>query len=114
YAAPLRDYRDIFTRRQPAVSPLFPYTTLFRSPPPGGGTGRCPRTCAGCFGPTRASPRVIASPVRRRWPIRPTDMLHSSGRLQARSEEHTSKLQSRENLVCRLLLEKKNIDTNAT
>src|SRR5215203_6427421 len=59
--------------RRPPRSTLFPYTTLFRSPP-----GRTPA-------PTPWPPR------RRMW----------------RSEEHTSELQSRQYLVCRLLLEKK-------
>src|SRR5207302_9532613 len=68
--------------RLPPRSTLFPYTTLFRSRrlPPSRDTGRAPR----------AGPRKSEPP--------------SSSR---RSEEHTSELQSRENLVCRLLLEKK-------
>src|SRR2546422_3059763 len=68
--------------RRPPRSTLFPYTTLFRSPP-------APWPSAGA-GPHRG-PRL---PRRRR--LRPT-----------RSEEHTSELQSRLHLVCRLLLEKK-------
>src|SRR5437016_7698351 len=68
--------------RRPPRSTLFPYTTLFRSEPP------APRVVgAGVAG--AGSPR---SP-------RPTPT--------ARSEEHTSELQSLTNLVCRLLLEKK-------
>src|SRR5207248_7023136 len=64
--------------RRPPRSTLFPYTTLFRSRGPGrGDTGSCRRRCAG----RPASP--------------------------ARSEEHTSELQSPYDLVCRLLLEKK-------
>src|SRR5690606_40306423 len=47
---------------------------------------------------TRTDPRTDPSPCRHLWDRVP------------RSEEHTSELQSRENLVCRLLLEKKNID----
>src|SRR5688572_32106992 len=66
--------------RRPPGSTLFPYTTLFRSP------GRPPST---------AGPAVRRRPVRGR-------------RRTARSEEHTSELQSQSNLVCRLLLEKKN------
>src|SRR5690606_41627768 len=74
---------------------LFPYTTLFRSPP-----------------------RVVSTPPssRRRSRVPPScpactacswlAMARSCGR---RSEEHTSELQSRENLVCRLLLEKKKL-----
>src|SRR2546422_6847418 len=72
--------------RRPPRSTLFPYTTLFRS------------TFKDC--PGRARPgRSVA--VRRRSPGRSTP--HGN----ARSEEHTSELQSRLHLVCRLLLEKK-------
>src|SRR5690606_39372019 len=67
-------------RRRPPKSTLFPYTTLFRSKP----TPNWPIRCESFFW----------SPVRF---LRKKD----------RSEEHTSELQSRENLVCRLLLEKK-------
>src|SRR6478672_11862812 len=63
--------------RRPPRSTLFPYTTLFRSLPP----------------PPRPSQPGARPPVRSR-----------RGR---RSEEHTSELQSRSDLVCRLLLEKK-------
>src|SRR5436309_6294512 len=64
--------------RRPPRSTLFPYTTLFRSDLPAEG-------------------RPGAGPGARQ-----------GARRQRRSEEHTSELQSRENLVCRLLLEKKN------
>src|SRR5436309_8883644 len=64
--------------RRPPRSTLFPYTTLFRSHRSRGA-------------PWRRRPRSAAAAVS--W--------------TARSEEHTSELQSRENLVCRLLLEKK-------
>src|SRR3712207_7916008 len=79
--------------RRPPRSTLFPYTTLFRSPhrrrarPRGGGGGVGRRLLLG------------RDPRRRRvGDLRPV------GR---RSEEHTSELQSRQYLVCRLLLEKK-------
>src|SRR5436305_10499758 len=69
---------------------LFPYTTLFRSRPPGGSrTTRCPRT---------SSVRLFG-----------IDVCSSSSAV--RSEEHTSELQSRPHLVCRLLLEKKNTES---
>src|SRR5436309_4268780 len=78
--------------RRPPRSTLFPYTTLFRSP---GGAGQV-RRAAGH--PARDRPsdhfRGRAGDDRR-------------GGAASRSEEHTSELQSRENLVCRLLLEKK-------
>src|SRR5215475_15108971 len=70
--------------RRPPRSTLFPYTTLFRPPAPGAGRESAPR-----------GDRAV--PQRRHQPR------HEA----RRSEEHTSELQSRENLVCRLLLEKK-------
>src|SRR2546430_10082326 len=69
--------------RRPPRSTLFPYTTLFRSLHPAG-TGGCGRS------PLRHPVRHVVA----------VDIL--------RSEEHTSELQSQSNLVCRLLLEKKN------
>src|SRR2546429_4404934 len=75
--------------RRPPRSTLFPYTTLFRSHARGRGmhpgSGR---------GPRGASPGSEWCPPRSRH-------------LSRRSEEHTSELQSRLHLVCRLLLEKK-------
>src|SRR5947209_10258952 len=86
--------------RRPPISTLFPYTTLFRSPwrvqSPGA--------------PRRARPRRRA----RRPPAPPPMVVTRSRAARARhvhsrprSEEHTSELQSRQYLVCRLLLEKK-------
>src|SRR5439155_7194802 len=100
--------------RPPPTSPLFPYTTLFRSyshaanvsgeirppdsrhwsahalqPPP----------------PTRLAPRKIRHSQRHRYEL---GLAAAHGRVRTdRSEEHTSELQSRGHLVCRLLLEKK-------
>src|SRR3712207_8763794 len=91
--------------RRPPRSTLFPYTTLFRS----FGTFR-QRAYQGMvnipFGDTIAL-RVAASSTS----IDPT--WHNAGPIDhlpgaQRSEEHTSELQSRQYLVCRLLLEKKN------
>src|SRR5688572_31864979 len=65
--------------RRPPRSTLFPYTTLFRSPPA----------------------RAVRS-ARDSLPSAP-----GGDRSESRSEEHTSELQSQSNLVCRLLLEKK-------
>src|SRR5947209_10208425 len=70
--------------RRPPISTLFPYTTLFRSRPL-----RSCRTSASC-------PRGDRRPRKR-----------LRGCRHERSEEHTSELQSRQYLVCRLLLEKK-------
>src|SRR5690606_42153512 len=101
------------TRLLPPTSTLFPYTTLFRSRPVrlgdrvvdrlaqrrgAGGAGR--RRDAGDAGPGPggAGPgRSLGLAVLRHW----------GAPRRGRSEEHTSELQSRENLVCRLLLEKK-------
>src|SRR3989442_2423857 len=74
--------------RRPPRSTLFPYTTLFRSR---------------CFIWVKARPQRWASP--RKIP-------GSLG--EPRSEEHTSELQSRPHLVCRLLLEKKKTQTLAS
>src|SRR5437764_11711729 len=92
-------------RRRPPRSTLFPYTTLFRSRR-GGLCGARPAACGpgdarGAF-PGRAAPLAAA----RAHPHR----LAGSHRLEMRSEEHTSELQSPMYLVCRLLLEKKKLD----
>src|SRR3989442_2111916 len=75
--------------RRPPRSTLFPYTTLFRSL-----TGRF-------------SNMLITKGL---WGRRPVSMASKgvSSHTYRRSEEHTSELQSRPHLVCRLLLEKKN------
>src|SRR5690349_23733348 len=90
--------------RRPPSSTLFPYTTLFRSSCIRGGMHHGqPAPVAGSL-PGRLS--------RRRCPVSP-DHDEPSGRVPdqqasvTRSEEHTSELQSRRDLVCRLLLEKK-------
>src|SRR2546430_8771067 len=75
--------------RRPPRSTLFPYTTLFRSP----------------SASTSASGTV---------PSRSKVLTPSPRPLASRSEEHTSELQSQSNLVCRLLLEKKNIPSDRT
>src|SRR5690349_23532131 len=79
--------------RRPPRSTLFPYTTLFRSPravPPGEDV--------------TVAVELIAPP----WPGRYTLTMDLDVEIHGeRSEEHTSELQSRRDLVCRLLLEKK-------
>mgnify|MGYP000279876510 CR=1 FL=1 len=75
---------------RPPRSTLFPYTTLFRS------------QCA-----TRCTYRLIANDNDMRIST-PQIMLEVMTNSTARSEEHTSELQSHHDLVCRLLLEKKN------
>src|SRR2546427_8988523 len=80
--------------RRPPRSTLFPYTTLFRSPP-------------------NSNYRVCGD--QRRQSLQEhgrREQLELRGTGQ-RSEEHTSELQSQSNLVCRLLLEKKKIDQSS-
>src|SRR3712207_7689130 len=87
--------------RRPPRSTLFPYTTLFRSTIEAPGHGwTAPLTLAGYA----AAALLLAGFVR--WELRRPDPLLDV-RLFTRSEEHTSELQSRQYLVCRLLLEKK-------
>src|SRR2546422_8256088 len=83
--------------RRPPRSTLFPYTTLFRSRAGRGGPRR--RHPSRKPARPRARPRGKAHSGRREWRRR--------SRGSGRSEEHTSELQSRLHLVCRLLLEKK-------
>src|SRR3712207_7410660 len=82
--------------RRPPRSTLFPYTTLFRSLP-----RRADQLLPRAH-PPRGRPRRAR---RDRGRARPDRAL---GGPAGRSEEHTSELQSRQYLVCRLLLEKKN------
>src|SRR3712207_8504877 len=82
--------------RRPPRSPLFPSTTLFRSDPGGlqrlgGVEDALARVGVGERRGGRDDPRQVGPPAE----------------VRARSEEHTSELQSRHYLVCRLLLEKK-------
>src|SRR3712207_7451138 len=80
--------------RRPPISTLFPYTTLFRSP---------------------ITTEAASAPLIKKMPtstIAMNDVTAARGNCSsvensARSEEHTSELQSRQYLVCRLLLEKK-------
>src|SRR5437667_5754156 len=75
--------------RRPPTSTLFPYTTLFRSKPGNIFVTPEEKVKLGDFGIARLATQV-------------------SGSDRLRSEEHTSELQSHHDLVCRLLLEKKN------
>src|SRR3712207_8503092 len=89
--------------RRPPRSTLFPYTTLFRS--------RHPRLHAGLDddgGEAEVPLRHLADGGGDRRHRRAQG--HAVDVLVERSEEHTSELQSRQYLVCRLLLEKKNKD----
>src|SRR2546422_2484193 len=77
--------------RRPPRSTLFPYTTLFRS--------RCQASA-----PQGPLPSEVGE---NRYHARYCDVVSRSAAWKVRSEEHTSELQSRLHLVCRLLLEKK-------
>src|SRR5438046_6663352 len=83
--------------RPPPRSTLFPYTTLFRSD-----RLKSARVSGEVVGQGRAR-KVLVVKFKRRKNYR----RHVGHRQAARSEEHTSELQSLTNLVCRLLLEKK-------
>src|SRR3712207_7013339 len=97
--------------RRPPRSTLFPYTTLFRSNAPRGGDGRDPVPHPPPSARGLRCPRNRSSLRGARAPRRsPTHEDACARRLQRRSEEHTSELQSRQYLVCRLLLEKKKND----
>src|SRR2546430_11349949 len=82
--------------RRPPRSTLFPYTTLFRSRP---------QPCADESG-VRNRPSADLGPNPSTAIAQPHTRM-TAGDRRARSEEHTSELQSQSNLVCRLLLEKK-------
>src|SRR3712207_7256217 len=91
--------------RRPPRSTLFPYTTLFRS-----SSWRRPSTSCATSSTTDPIGSAFPSPASRdcwrqhdRFPGRPRPSARPS---PPRSEEHTSELQSRQYLVCRLLLEK--------
>src|SRR3712207_8370353 len=83
--------------RRPPRSTLFPYTTLFRSHREGRGGGDDEGRQRGC------NPALVGEPEGDQGLQRAERGL----RARRRSEEHTSELQSRQYLVCRLLLEKK-------
>src|SRR2546421_4855804 len=87
--------------RRPPRSTLFPYTTLFRSP----------RFVAGSMGPGTKTISVTGGvtfdQVMAAYAEQTAGLLEGGADVLFRSEEHTSELQSRSDLVCRLLLEKK-------
>src|SRR5690349_22535512 len=89
---------------RPPRPTLFPYTTLFRSRP---------RRQAGLQSePARAAAQLVRhEPPDHLGGVLPRMVQYGAGRQHGRrrSEEHTSELQSRRDLVCRLLLEKKNL-----
>src|SRR5687768_18293634 len=95
--------------RRPPRSTLFPYTTLFRST----ALDLLERVVAGELGPlalVQLDRRFLCLALGSARDLRPPQRLKRL--LAARSEEHTSELQSRLHLVCRLLLEKKKKTNN--
>src|SRR5260370_24855145 len=89
--------------RRPPRSTLFPYTTLFRSP-----LGRDSEILGAQTRAEGAADMPIATPeIYAQMLDRAKEQGFAIGMSAARSEEHTSELQSHLNLVCRLLLEKK-------
>src|SRR2546425_5849339 len=84
--------------RRPPRSTLFPYTTLFRSL-----SGLDDETPPGCAPIQTAHDNSLRSELER------ADIRPGERAIPRRSEEHTSELQSLAYLVCRLLLEKKNM-----
>src|SRR5690606_41532267 len=101
-------------RRSPPRSPRFPYTTLFRSvlavAALDAGEAVTPPA------PVAIEPIEVAEQAKAVAPVpftRPPGLTRKVAATPPRSEEHTSELQSRENLVCRLLLEKKKTSPTA-
>src|SRR3712207_8761664 len=91
--------------RRPPRSTLFPYTTLFRSAENMAWTIMfllMPLACV--YYPVSILPSWLQALA---WALPPTYVFEGMRALLIRSEEHTSELQSRQYLVCRLLLEKK-------
>src|SRR3712207_8580617 len=91
--------------RRPPRSTLFPYTTLFRSAAPASSTSS---TSKRSLSAQRPSCMWDAASTR------PNERCRVRARDLNRSEEHTSELQSRQYLVCRLLLEKKKKKGNSS
>src|SRR3712207_7776470 len=91
--------------RRPPRSTLFPYTTLFRSREEGQEDQEQAQEGQGPQALQEAQEVTVGSPTGRVSSMRPVGTLDADW---LRSEEHTSELQSRQYLVCRLLLEKKN------
>src|SRR3712207_8412924 len=89
--------------RRPPRSTLFPYTTLFRS----GGSGRKACMFSKILVANRGEIAIRAFRAAVELGARTVAVFPYEDRNSLRSEEHTSELQSRQYLVCRLLLEKK-------
>src|SRR3712207_8668123 len=90
--------------RRPPRSTLFPYTTLFRS-----SSYHRRRSCAAAHATGAVHARLYDTAATIYEVARKSDTIGRNA--ERRSEEHTSELQSRQYLVCRLLLEKKTTRT---
>src|SRR2546422_7664063 len=99
--------------RRPPRSTLFPYTTLFRSLQAHGYKSQFEAGWHVINSGDRLVGRVFTAVF---MPLRPdvNAAINDHGKSEGRSEEHTSELQSRLHLVCRLLLEKKKEATSDT
>src|SRR3712207_7774849 len=95
--------------RRPPRSTLFPYTTLFRSDPP----ATIKKVAVLYNDGTQAAWtfQALTHDSGDLWSAFVPELTTRTHVIGERSEEHTSELQSRQYLVCRLLLEKKNIQT---
>src|SRR5688572_32316916 len=92
----------------PPRSTLFPYTTLFRSSTGASLTRKRNEVGPGLVGPCRHVPPYPLPGASSSWVAASSLRVQLQRKVRPRSEEHTSELQSQSNLVCRLLLEKKN------
>src|SRR5437773_9538259 len=95
--------------RRPPRSPLFPYTTLFRSwpTPPTARSASSGSAWSSAGWSTWCRSRARSAPIPRMSCLSWRRTRDAGGGRCPRSEEHTSELQSHHDLVCRLLLEKK-------
>src|SRR5439155_24310964 len=106
-----QSYTFLFKIRRPPLSTLFPYTTLFQSPGdrdrprPREGQRRHPLRAH--LHPSAPAPRLLLPEAGDAGAPAPGARVARPLTTGTRSEEHTSELQSRGHLVCRLLLEKK-------
>src|SRR5437870_11543370 len=94
---------DVFEQEPPGSNPLFQFDNVVLTPHAAGGDLRSRDDMAA------AAARAIVALSRGEWPAEQIVNPEVRAKFKWRSEEHTSELQSRGHLVCRLLLEKKNI-----
>src|SRR5690349_22518799 len=105
--AEVLQYAFLFMARRPPRSTLFPYTTLFRSSVGMEHWSATDRNCEGIACVDKGTHLQFSLVVRNKKRTIKVPLMNVG---YVRSEEHTSELQSRRELVCRLLLEKKNMN----